>query len=141
MTTEKDIRQFVKSNAPMMSGDEDFMSELKRRIDLLPVPASLAGRGEEKMHTAIAAMKKTVSFMKRKNRTTAIGISVVAVLLLVAASCVLYGVSCPAVAVPDAGNLISRFTDFMKGNGLYITIAFSAAVFTAALAGARRAGI
>ncbi len=70
-----------------------------------------------------------------------IAISVVAVLLLVAASCVVYGMFLPAVAVPDAGNLISRFTDFMKGNGLYITIAFSAAVFTAALAGARRAGI
>ena len=70
MTTEKDIRQFVKSNAPMMSGDEDFMSELKRRIDLLPVPAALAGRDEEDVRTAITVMKKTVSFMKRKNRKT-----------------------------------------------------------------------
>lgn len=141
MTTEKDIRQFVKSNAPMMSGDEDFMSELKRRIDLLPVPAALAGRDEEDVRTAITVMKKTVSFMKRKNRKTAIGVSVVAILLLVAASCVVYGMFLPADVVPDAGIFISRFTDFMKGNGLYITIAFSAAVFTAALAGARRAGI
>ena len=70
-----------------------------------------------------------------------IAISIVAVLLLVVASCVVYGMFLPADVVPDAGIFISRFTDFMKGNGLYITIAFSAAVFIAAMAGARRAGI
>ena len=40
MATEKDIRKFMKDNAPAMRDGGHFMEDIVRQIELLPVPAS-----------------------------------------------------------------------------------------------------
>lgn len=119
MKTENDIRKFVKSNAPEVGDSDRFMTELRRQIDLLPVPASLTGKSEEEIRSATAAAKKMAALIMRRKRLSSI---LAAVLLSVGfAALMLLVYFEPAVH------------DFVKSNALYLGAFVSAAVFVAAM--------
>ena len=53
MATDNEIRKFIRDNMPQVKGNDRFMDELVRQIELLPVPASLAGKSEEEIRSAV----------------------------------------------------------------------------------------
>lgn len=117
---DKEIRQFIHDNMPQVRGSEAFMSELVRQIDLLPTPASLAGRTEEEKQADIMAIMSAVRSIRRRNRLTAIAFALVSIVLLAAVTGIVFMV--PAVR------------DFVIANYIYIAVAFTAAVLSFAFA-------
>lgn len=79
MTTEKDIRKFMKDNAPAMRDGDNFMEDIVRQIDLLPVPASLDGSGKD-IESEIMLVRRLSRLVKRRNSLIAVAMTLVVVI-------------------------------------------------------------
>lgn len=79
MTTEKDIRKFMKDNAPAMRDGGNFMEDIVRQIDLLPVPASLDGSGKD-IESEIMLVRRLSRLVKRRNSLIAVAMTLVVVI-------------------------------------------------------------
>lgn len=77
MSTDKEIRQFIRDNMPQIKGNERFMAELVRQIELLPVPASLSGKTDEEIRTAMDLISAAARKIKRRNRIKAVSAAAV----------------------------------------------------------------
>lgn len=119
MAGDKEIRQFIKDNAPQIVGNERFMAELVRQIELLPVPAALSGKSEEEIRSAKALIVATARKIKRHNRIMAVAVAMVSVALLGALLSLYY-------FSPDVRTFVQQYF-------VYVSIGFSAVVLAAAL--------
>ena len=119
MSTDKEIRQFIRENMPEIKGGDKFMAELVRQIELLPVPASLAGKSEAEIRTAMDLIAATASRIKRRNRLKAVSAAAVSAVLLGAVLAVYY-------LVPD-------IRLFVQQHFVYVFAGFAAVVLAAAL--------
>lgn len=79
MTTEKDIRKFMKDNAPAMRDGGNFMEDIVRQIDLLPVPASLDGSGKD-IESEIMLVRRLSRLVKRRNSLMAVAMTLAVVI-------------------------------------------------------------
>jgi|GEM_PF-2775541 hypothetical protein len=79
MATEKDIRKFMKDNAPAMRDGGHFMENIVRQIDLLPVPASLDGSGKD-IESEIMLVRRLSRLVKRRNSLMAVAMTLVVVI-------------------------------------------------------------
>ena len=119
MSTDKEIRQFIRENMPEIKGGDKFMAELVRQIELLPVPASLAGKSEAEIRTAMDLIAATASRIKRRNRLKAVSAAAVSAVLLGAVLAVYY-------LVPD-------IRLFVQQHFVYVFAGFAAVVLAVAL--------
>lgn len=119
MSTDKEIRQFIRENMPEIKGGDKFMAELVRQIELLPVPASLAGKSEAEIRTAMDLIAATARRIKRRNRLKAVSAAAVTAVLLGAVLAVYY-------LVPD-------IRLFVQQHFVYVFAGFAAVVLAAAL--------
>lgn len=88
MIQEKDIKEFLRSNAPVPGDKDGFMTDLKRQIDLLPVPASLREQDRESVLAETELVMKIGRMLKKENLRraycmAALSMAVMAVLVLV----------------------------------------------------------
>ena len=123
MSTDKEIRQFIRENMPEIKGGDKFMAELVRQIDILPVPASLTGKSEADIRTAMDMIAATARRIKRRNRIKAFSAAAVMSVLLGAVLAVYY-------LVPD-------IRLFVQQHFVYVLAGFAAVVLAAALLGLR----
>lgn len=79
MATEKDIRKFMKDNAPAMRDGGNFMEDIVRQIDLLPVPASLDGSGKD-IESEIMLVRRLSRLVKRRNSLMAVAMTLAVVI-------------------------------------------------------------
>ena len=119
MSTDKEIRQFIRENMPEIKGGDKFMAELVRQIELLPVPASLAGKSEAEIRTAMDLIAATARRIKRRNRLKAVSAAAVTAVLLGAVLAVYY-------LVPD-------IRLFVQQHFIYVFAGFAAVVLAVAL--------
>ena len=82
MATEKDIRKFIKDNAPGLPDGDRFMADLARQIDLLPVPSALAGKDRD-VESEIRIVRELASFVKRRLLRAALLATIVALLAFI----------------------------------------------------------
>ncbi len=82
MVTEKEIRKFFMQNRPSVPGDDGFMEDLVRQIDLLPVPASLNGKDDAACQEKILKIMD-MSAKKKESDRHAIAVASVSVICAV----------------------------------------------------------
>lgn len=119
MATDNEIRKFIRDNMPQVKGNDRFMDELVRQIELLPVPASLAGKSEEEIRSAVDLIWATARKIKRRNRIKALSVTFLSIICLAVLLAVYY-------MVPQVYELVAQ-------NYVYILAAFSAVILAAAL--------
>lgn len=119
MATDNEIRKFIRDNMPQVKGNDRFMDELVRQIELLPVPASLAGKSEEEIRSAVDLIWATARKIKRRNRIKALSVMFLSIICLAVLLSVYY-------MVPQVHELVAQ-------NYVYILAAFSAVILAAAL--------
>ena len=103
-TTEKDIKDFMQEHKLQVLGNDKFMSNLMRQIDLLPVPASLEkGRISEKERKQLLSL--IMKELKRENLRS-ISATMAIMVLLWAAICILLWTFYPEASL------------FLKSNGI-----------------------
>ena len=119
MATDNEIRKFIRDNMPQVKGNDRFMDELVRQIELLPVPASLAGKSEEEIRPAVDLIWATARKIKRRNRIKALSVTFLSIICLAVLLAVYY-------MVPQVHELVAQ-------NYVYILAAFSAVILAAAL--------
>lgn len=119
MATDNEIRKFIRDNMPQVKGNDRFMDELVRQIELLPVPASLAGKSEEEIRSAVDLIWATARKIKRRNRIKALSVMFLSIICLAVLLAVYY-------MVPQVHELVAQ-------NYVYILAAFSAVILAAAL--------
>ena len=103
-TTEKDIKDFMQEHKLQVLGNDKFMSNLMRQIDLLPVPASLEkGRISEKERKQLLSL--IMKELKRENLRS-ISATMAIMVLLWAAICILLWLFYPEASL------------FLKSNGI-----------------------
>lgn len=71
MATEKDIRKFIKGNAPELTDSDRFMADLTTQIDLLPVPSALAGKDRD-VESEIRIVRELARSVKRRHLRAAL---------------------------------------------------------------------
>ena len=119
MATDNEIRKFIRDNMPQVKGNDRFMDELVRQIELLHVPASLAGKSEEEIRSAVDLIWATARKIKRRNRIKALSVTFLSIICLAVLLAVYY-------MVPQVHELVAQ-------NYVYILAAFSAVILAAAL--------
>lgn len=119
MATDNEIRKFIRDNMPQVKGNDRFMDELVRQIELLPVPASLAGKSEEEIRSAVDLIWATARKIKRRNRIKALSVTFLSIICLAVLLAVYY-------MVPQVHELVAQ-------NYVYILASFSAVILAAAL--------
>lgn len=119
MATDNEIRKFIRDNMPQVKGNDRFMDELVRQIELLPVPASLSGKSEEEIRSAVDLIWATARKIKRRNRIKALSVTFLSIICLAVLLAVYY-------MVPQVHELVAQ-------NYVYILAAFSAVILAAAL--------
>lgn len=119
MATDNEIRKFIRDNMPQVKGNDRFMDELVRQIELLPVPASLAGKSEEEIRSTVDLIWATARKIKRRNRIKALSVTFLSIICLAVLLAVYY-------MVPQVHELVAQ-------NYVYILAAFSAVILAAAL--------
>lgn len=118
MSTDKEIRRFMKDNMPRVDDGGRFMEELSRQIDLLPQPSHAVHRTEAE-RVAVEKVLKTARRLKRENLAGAVSAGVVAA-IVIAALLLLY------LSSPDIRLAVSSHLE-------YVMAGFSLIVLGAAL--------
>lgn len=113
MSTEKEIRRFMKANMPRVEDGGRFMEELSRQIDLLPQPAQASKQTADRQE-AIGKILDTASRLKRNILAGAVSAAIVAA-ILIAALLLLYLFS-PGIRQTVSGHL----EYFMAGYSLAV---------------------
>jgi hypothetical protein len=101
MKTEQDIRKFIQENRIPVPKNDAFMDELVRQINLLPTPASLAGRElriQENMRMLTAVMK----VVRKHNRKQVILLAIVNVIICIPIFCAGYFFITPQFLTGDS---------------------------------------
>ena len=83
MKTEQDIRRFMQENRIPVPKDAAFMNDLIRQINLLPVPAGLAG-DDDRIRENIRMVKTIMESIRRHNRKQALILVLVNMILSMA---------------------------------------------------------
>ena len=127
MADDKEIRKFIKSGAPDVGDSGRFMKDLERQIDLLPVPASLAGRGKERCGDEAAAILAMAKSRKLQNGVMSAAIAVVAVAVFAVVFVIL--------------QTIPHFEEFIRTYSVYVMSGFSVVVACSVLLSLRHISI
>ena len=127
MATDNEIRKFIRDNMPQVKGNDRFMDELVRQIELLPVPASLAGKSEEEIRSAVDLIWATARKIKRRNRIKALSVTFLSIICLAVLLAVYY-------MVPQVHELVAQ-------NYVYFLASFSEVLLAAALLSLRHTPI
>ena len=101
MKTEQDIRKFIQENRIPVPKNDAFMDELVRQINLLPTPASLAGRAlriQENMRMLTAVME----VVRKHNRKQVILLAIVNVIICIPIFCAGYFFITPQFLTGDS---------------------------------------
>lgn len=88
MSTDEEIRRFMKDNMPRVDDGGRFMEELSRQIDLLPQPSHAAHQTAEEK-AAVEKVMETARRLKRENLAGAVSAAIVAA-IVIAALLILY---------------------------------------------------
>ena len=72
MKTDKDIRKFLQDNKIQVPEDDEFIADLVRQIDLLPVPASLRGTDEERIQENMRILSLIREMLRKRCRRQAL---------------------------------------------------------------------
>ena len=86
MATEKDIKRFFEETKPEVSNSDEFMADLIRQINLLPVPASLNRRPDENaLREQLRKLKRDAKASRRITIFSIIASTILAFTVCVAA--------------------------------------------------------
>ena len=89
MKTEQDIRKFIQENSIPVPKNDAFMDELVRQINLLPTPASLAGR-ELRIQENMRMLTAVMEVVRKHNRKQVILLAIVNVIICIPIFCAGY---------------------------------------------------
>ncbi|MBQ8048438.1 MAG: hypothetical protein IJ271_02160 [Bacteroidales bacterium] len=129
MATEKDIKRFMQDHRIPVPKDDRFMDELVRQIDLLPVPASLSGRDEEKLNESLRIVGLIRATFRRRYRRQAL-LLVLADIAICAAIFLIGHLLLPATASSPVLELIITWRYLLLGlMSLSVVIASSRSVW------------
>ncbi|MBO5107578.1 MAG: hypothetical protein J6B97_03965 [Bacteroidales bacterium] len=109
MATEKDIKRFMQDHRIPVPKDDRFMDELVRQIDLLPVPASLSGRDEEKLNESLRIVGLIRATFRRRYRRQALAVLIADIVICSVICLIGYLVLIPEVTATPALQFISTW--------------------------------
>ena len=89
--------------------DDRFMDELVRQIDLLPVPASLSGRDEEKLNESLRIVGLIRATFRRRYRRQALAVLIADIVICSVICLIGYLVLIPEVTATPALQFISTW--------------------------------
>jgi hypothetical protein len=89
MKTEQDIRKFIQENRIPVPKNDAFMDELVRQINLLPTPASLAGR-ELRIQENMRMLTAVMEVVRKHNRRQILLLALVNVIICIPVFCAGY---------------------------------------------------
>ena len=101
MKTEQDIRRFMQENRIPVPKDGAFMDELVRQINLLPTPASLAGR-ELRIQENMRMLTAVMEVVRKHNRKQVILLAIVNVIICIPIFCAGYFFITPQFLTGDS---------------------------------------
>ena len=109
MATEKDIKKFMQDHKIPVPKDGRFMDELVRQIDLLPVPASLSGRDEEKLNESLRIVGLIRATFRRRYRRQALAVLIADIVICSVICLIGYLVLTPEVTATPVLQFISTW--------------------------------
>ena len=89
--------------------DDRFMDELVRQIDLLPVPASLSGRDEEKLNESLRIVGLIRATFRRRYRRQALAVLIADIVICSVICLIGYLVLIPEVTATPVLQFISTW--------------------------------
>ena len=101
MKTEQDIRKFIQENRIPVPKNDAFMDELVRQINLLPTPASLAGR-ELRIQENMRMLTAVMEVVRKHNRKQVILLAIVNVIICIPILCAGYFFITPQFLTGDS---------------------------------------
>ena len=101
MKTEQDIRKFIQENRIPVPKNDAFMDELVRQINLLPTPASLAGR-ELRIQENMRMLTAVMEVVRKHNRKQVILLAIVNVIICIPIFCAGYFFITPQFLTGDS---------------------------------------
>ena len=109
MATEIDIKRFMQDHRIPVPKDDRFMDELVRQIDLLPVPASLSGRDEEKLNESLRIVGLIRATFRRRYRRQALAVLIADIVICSVICLIGYLVLTPEVTATPVLQFISTW--------------------------------
>ena len=101
MKTEQDIRKFIQENRIPVPKNDAFMDELVRQINLLPTPASLAGR-ELRIQENMRMLTAVMEAVRKHNRKQIILLAIVNFIICIPIFCAGYFFITPQFLTGDS---------------------------------------
>ena len=101
MKTEQDIIKFIQENRIPVPKDDAFMDELMRQINLLPTPASLAGR-ELKIQENMRMLTAVMDCVRKHNRKQILLLAIVNIIICIPIFCAGYFFITPQFLTGDS---------------------------------------
>ena len=101
MKTEQDIRKFIQENRIPVPKNDAFMDELVRQINLLPTPASLAGR-ELRIQENMRMLTAVMEVVRKHNRKQILLLALVNVIICMPIFCAGYFFITPQFLAGDS---------------------------------------
>ncbi|MGM9748096.1 MAG: hypothetical protein ACI3ZN_04795 [Candidatus Cryptobacteroides sp.] len=122
--TDREIREFIKTNASQASDNDRFMAELTRRMDCLPTPAAFT-RDTPDTETVLAQLKLVMKQIRRRERVKGIVTLAMYIILSIALFCVIWLLSASGL-IPQLGEGLAGVLTYVAGGAVCLLIlAFS----------------
>lgn len=115
MATEKDIKRFMQDHKIPVPKDDKFMADLVRQIDLLPVPAALIGRDEEKMNENLRIVGLIRETFRKRYRRQALAVLIADIVICSFICLIGYLVLTPEVTATPVLQFISTWRYLFVG--------------------------
>lgn len=115
MATEKDIKRFMQDHKIPVPKDDKFMADLVRQIDLLPVPAALSGRDEEKMNENLRIVGLIRETFRKRYRRQALAVLIADIVICSFICLIGYLVLTPEVTATPVLQFISTWRYLFVG--------------------------
>lgn len=115
MATEKDIKRFMQDHKIPVPKDDKFMADLVRQIDLLPVPAALSGRDEEKMNENLRIVGLIRETFRKRYRRQALAVLIADIVICSFICLIGYLVLTPEVTATPVLQFISAWRYLFVG--------------------------